>query len=957
MAIRIPAVDNTYIESPAAFTHTAGALWVGMLKVVTDQDANQAFAAIRTAAYDTRHEMWVQADGTLKASSNWGAVESAVLGTAVGSGWMWAAARLWRNGSNQPRITWYVKTHPAGPVTTAELSDGGIEATAGSPRTYLFAVGMGVLPWVRHGGIDVAYQKVFSGSFTDDDVIAEMNAFAMVRSGGRHSYLTGIGKANLAAALLDESGNSNNWTAIGTPTVNDAANPAPFGGTPPTITIATNTVAGQTISGAGTLQTSAGTPTVQVQLLAGATGVAQGPIAATVVGNNWSASFAGVPAGSYTLRATITNVGGSATATAASAIEIVGLSGTGILPDAYSAGAISMTPEAASLTVSGTTVLTIVDQSGLPLDGVVVTSSATGVATVTSPSNAQGQVTVLGVSSGSATISAAFTDPVAGLLSDSSAISVGLATPAAPTGLTATALGPGSVRLAWTDNSANELGFIVERALVTAGTPGAFTSILTPGAGVVTVDDGTVVAGTTYAYRVRATNGSGASAPSNVASVAVPAAPDTTPPLVALSVSTTSVTVANATLLLTAQASDNVGVTEVRFFRNGAQIGAPLTAPNAGASYQIALSYASSADNGAFAFTARAFDAAGNSAISSAINVTVAIPSAVSAPAAPSALAISEVTQTSMRLTWQDNATDETAMLIERAIGASGAWEQVQSLPAGATTWAATTLLANTQYRWRVRAQGAQAASGYTNEASATTLAPDATGLSGLTVSVTTLSGVPGSTASVTYTAVNGNGSTRPGVTITPSVSIPGVASVAPANGVTDGDGKATFAVTFGATVAQAQLQVSATDGQASVSPASAPTVQVFTLPSITTALVREFQQEQMDPKYRDEVTPIVWDYSPFLGRGELPVAIVSRESVPTSSPDRDPAAAAMLFGDGVIVGDRVLQWVRDGVPGVSYFLRCRVRTSIGRVVVAEVRLRIYRAPGARVASSSPVVD
>jgi hypothetical protein len=66
-------------------------------------------------------------------------------------------------------------------------------------------------------------------------------------------------------------------------------------------------------------------------------------------------------------------------------------------------------------------------------------------------------------------------------------------------------------------------------------------------------------------------------------------------------------------------------------------------------------------------------------------------------------------------------------------------------------------------------------------------------------------------------------------------------------------------------------------------------------------------------------------------------------------------AAMVMVFGQARIVGDGVQQYFRGGVPGVSYFLRCRVETTIGRVVVSEIR--IYRSRGARVSISSPVAD
>ena len=94
------------------------------------------------------------------------------------------------------------------------------------------------------------------------------------------------------------------------------------------------------------------------------------------------------------------------------------------------------------------------------------------------------------------------------------------AAPAAPSGLTATAISAGEVRLAWSDISADETGFVVERS----ANGGAFATLVTLGAGATQHADTTVSPGTTSAYRVRATNGSGASGPSSEQSVTTPGA-------------------------------------------------------------------------------------------------------------------------------------------------------------------------------------------------------------------------------------------------------------------------------------------------------------------------------------------------------------------------------------------------------------------------------------------------
>jgi hypothetical protein len=75
--------------------------------------------------------------------------------------------------------------------------------------------------------------------------------------------------------------------------------------------------------------------------------------------------------------------------------------------------------------------------------------------------------------------------------------------PAAPSNLTATAIDANSVNLAWADNSNNELGFQIERALSVTG-PWVLAG--TVGANVTSFTDSGLSASTTYYYRVLATN-------------------------------------------------------------------------------------------------------------------------------------------------------------------------------------------------------------------------------------------------------------------------------------------------------------------------------------------------------------------------------------------------------------------------------------------------------------------
>jgi N-acetyl-anhydromuramyl-L-alanine amidase AmpD len=123
--------------------------------------------------------------------------------------------------------------------------------------------------------------------------------------------------------------------------------------------------------------------------------------------------------------------------------------------------------------------------------------------------------------------------------------------PQAPGGLTVSAVAGTTnwnrLQLAWTDNSAAEVGFKVERATVLAG---PYSQINTTAAGVNNYQDSNLAATTTYYYRVRSYNGNGNSAYSAVASRATGNAP---PVLTAIGDKTVA---AGTALTFTATASD-----------------------------------------------------------------------------------------------------------------------------------------------------------------------------------------------------------------------------------------------------------------------------------------------------------------------------------------------------------------------------------------------------------------
>lgn len=123
------------------------------------------------------------------------------------------------------------------------------------------------------------------------------------------------------------------------------------------------------------------------------------------------------------------------------------------------------------------------------------------------------------------------------------------------------------------------------------------------------------------------------------------ASTDNVPPTVSASETGTS-----GTITLSASASDNVGVTNVEFYVDGVLKGSDNTSP-----YSITLD-STTLTNGSHALTAKAYDAAGNSTLSTATNFTVSntdsIPPTVSAAEAG----------TSGTITFTANASDNVGV-------------------------------------------------------------------------------------------------------------------------------------------------------------------------------------------------------------------------------------------------------------------------------------------------------
>ncbi len=259
----------------------------------------------------------------------------------------------------------------------------------------------------------------------------------------------------------------------------------------------------------------------------------------------------------------------------------------------------------------------------------------------------------------------------------------GLGTPAAATGLTATATGPTTVDLAWSDNSNDETGFDIEHR---KNGLGAWTNASTeaPNASMATVSG--LAPSTVYEFRVNARNTSGA-APGTPVSV-------TMPPREPLRVAVRATDATSALVTWVDRARDETGFRVERRTGGGAWSVAETADPGV---EQAAL--AGLATSTQYEVRVTAISASGESS-GSVVSLTMP-------PAAPTGLAATEASPTSVTLTWTESSPDEAGFIVEYRAARSGApWTAWGTeAAANATTITVTGLMSGTGYEFRVLAK------------------------------------------------------------------------------------------------------------------------------------------------------------------------------------------------------------------------------------------------------------
>ena len=122
-----------------------------------------------------------------------------------------------------------------------------------------------------------------------------------------------------------------------------------------------------------------------------------------------------------------------------------------------------------------------------------------------------------------------------------------------------------------------------------------------------------------------------------------------------------------------------------------------------------------------YSYWVKARDKWGNETGRSFVGYAVPVPSA---PAAPGNLTATAASSSQINLVWTDNSDNETGFKIERKTG-TDPFSQIATVGSNITTYGDPNLTALTTYTYQVRAYNTTGNSGYSNEASTTTLQED----------------------------------------------------------------------------------------------------------------------------------------------------------------------------------------------------------------------------------------
>ncbi len=272
--------------------------------------------------------------------------------------------------------------------------------------------------------------------------------------------------------------------------------------------------------------------------------------------------------------------------------------------------------------------------------------------------------------------------------------------PIAPTNLAAAVISSSQINLGWTDNSSNELGFILERK---TGSTGTWTDRDTLAANVVEFHDTYLSPNTQYYYRITAYNSGGESAYSNeTTATTLDTTPNAPTGLTASSISSSEI---NLTW------NDN-STNELGFIIEK-KSGSSVSWTNYDT---VSTNITKYQDNGLLSNTEYyyriySYNSVGRSSYSNEVNATTSD----ILPIKPSELTATALSNSQMNLSWKDNSNNETGFKLERKIGLSD-FIDLTTTDKNITTYLDNNLTDGTHHTYRICASNSIGNSDYSNE-------------------------------------------------------------------------------------------------------------------------------------------------------------------------------------------------------------------------------------------------
>jgi hypothetical protein len=281
--------------------------------------------------------------------------------------------------------------------------------------------------------------------------------------------------------------------------------------------------------------------------------------------------------------------------------------------------------------------------------------------------------------------------------------------PAAPSGLATTSPASNQVVLAWADNANNENVVQIDRATNNTFTTGLI-SVVKTGANQTSYIDTTVVAGTTYFYRVRVGNTINYSAFSNTATITVNSIP--------LAITSASLPNGAVNVAYSQGISSAGGFAPLTWSATGLPPGLTIN-PITGVISGIPLTF-SPGGTKVFPVSVTVRDSAPTPSI---VNATINLTISQTLPLSPTSLTATAVTSNRVDLAWTDTANNENVFRIQRATNNTFTTGLTSVVKAGAdqTAYIDTTVVAGTTYFYRVSAGNAINYSAPSNTATVTT--------------------------------------------------------------------------------------------------------------------------------------------------------------------------------------------------------------------------------------------